>query len=154
MDSNKYELRTLAETQSAFTDWRMKNKKGETIPDELWEKALALLAKYTLSKVAGCLRLDASCLRKRATEAAVTFREKGPATKARKPKPKPKPKQNTFIEVVLPGDDAELNGGQSDATLKGWRISLTRNDGTRLEIMPPEFTDAQLQALICGFLGG
>ena len=148
MDHDKNELRILAEIQKAFTDWRLKNKRGTPIPDELWEKAFPLLSKYTVTKVAGALRLNGPELRRRATEAGFVFTERSPR-KAASPKKKTKPRKTTFIEV-LPTTDGQPAG---EAT-NGWRLILTRGDGSRLEIIPPAFNDAQMQTLVHGFLGG
>ena len=144
MGKTKNELRDLAKIQHSFTDWRLTSKKGDEIPEELWEKALSLLSCYTVTKVAGALRLEVKTLRQRATESGVVYREKDG-------KPKKEQESTTFVEVALPaGASANEREAQGE---KGWLISLHRPDGSRLEISPPSFTESKMQNLIQGFLG-
>ena len=163
MSDEKNELRILAETQTAFTNWRNANKKGTTIPDSLWEQSLALLSDFSLTKTARALRLNGTDLKRKAIAAGIITGEelqtKGKTTKEKpkeksKEKPKEKPKENTFVEMLLPAEQEKSVGKTDGKTANGWRIILSRNDGTRLEIIPPEFSDTRMGTFVHGFLGG
>lgn len=154
MSQAKNELRTLAETQKIFTDWRLTKRRGTRIPDELWSKAFELLPHFTVKKVAIALRLNNTDLKRRAVEAGVIEADERSKNKSPQAETKPKQKKNKFIEMVLPTTEGVPAKGVVDESGKGWLITLTRLDGTRLEIIPPEFNEALMHGLVRNFLGG
>ena len=152
-EPEKHKLRILAETQHVFTGWRVAQKKGEPIPDELWEKALGLLSHFPMKKVAKALRLNEEDLKNRALMAGLMAEEAKPAKmKPRQARAKKKPAKSQFMEMVL---SPKVESPQKEAEgEREWRITLIRGDGTRLEIIPPEFDDARMQGLVRGLIGG
>ncbi|MCP4315297.1 MAG: hypothetical protein GY789_04535 [Hyphomicrobiales bacterium] len=155
MSQDKTELRILAETQHAFTGWRLKRKRGEPIPEKLWEKAFALLSRYTVTKVAGALRLNGTDLKRRATAAGVLGEDGKPGkVEVAKAKVEQEPRENRFVEMILPAEMENAKVERVGASSNGWCFKLTRADGAQLEIIPPEFNDARMHALVQGFLGG
>jgi hypothetical protein len=56
--------------------------------------------------------------------------------------------------MMLPAEKEDPKAGHVETSVNGWCLTLTRADGTRLEICPPEFNDSRMQALVQGFLGG
>lgn len=152
MSSEKNELRKLAEVQKMFTDWRLKRKGRETIPDHLWQTAMDLLSEFTLTKVAKALRLNGTELKMRATQAGICepkeVKKKRKATSSRS-----KGAASTFVEVLIgDGKNDDRRDGKPD---RGWRIQVRRKDGAQMEITPPPgFGDYGVQALVLAFLGG
>jgi len=154
MNQDKTELRNLAETQHAFTSWRLNKKGKEPIPEELWEKAFTLLSRYSVSKLAGALRLNGTDLKRRALAAGVLVEEGKPGKmNVAKEKVAQEPKKHRFVEMTLPAEKTNPKAAQ-ETSVNGWCLRLTRGDGTRLEISPPEFNDSRMHALVQGFLGG
>jgi hypothetical protein len=154
MSQDKTELRILAETQHAFTSWRLKKKKLEPIPDGLWEKAFSLLSRYSVSKVAGALRLNGTDLKRRAIAAGALVENGKPTKRDIAKKKVAQEPENRFVEMMLPAEKEDPKAGHVETSVNGWCLTLTRADGTRLEICPPEFNDSRMQALVQGFLGG
>ncbi len=139
----------MAETQKAFTDWRLKNKQGERIPDELWEKALALLPHFTIGKLVRVLKVDRISLKRQAAKAGVSVEEtKTRTTKTAKKRVEKKQIPHQFFELAQP-----VNQVLPDAVDR-WHLKVTRQDGSRLEIDIPRLNDTSLQALIGHFMGG
>jgi hypothetical protein len=72
VSEEKDPLRQLAETQHAFTQWRLHDKKpGMPIPKVLWELAFALLAHFTVTRVATALKINGTDFKHRAIAAGV-----------------------------------------------------------------------------------
>lgn len=51
--------------RDAFDSWRKARVKRESIPDELWQKAVTLLVNYPITLVAKELRLNTGHLRRK-----------------------------------------------------------------------------------------
>jgi len=56
---------SFEDVQRRFEQWRGQRKRGEPIPDDLWEGAVSLCAEHGPSKVSGVLHLDYKALKKR-----------------------------------------------------------------------------------------
>ena len=56
---------SFEDVQRRFEQWRGRRKRGEPIPDDLWEGAVSLCAEHGPSKVSRVLRLDYNILKKR-----------------------------------------------------------------------------------------
>ena len=49
---------SLEEVQGQFQVWRQQRKKGQRIPDALWQAAAALYPRYSIYQISRTLRLD------------------------------------------------------------------------------------------------
>ena len=153
MHENKEALRRLAETQNAFTQWRIHEKQpGVRIPERLWNKAMDLLGDFSIARVASGLKLNGTELKNRAVAAGrlpdvpVKRRKKSSRSNLNEgPLP-------TFLKLEVTGGGSEPAPGQS-ASRNGWRLTWTRSDGGRLEVEPPALDLTQLDAMVHSFLG-
>ena len=121
--------RTLEEVSRRVEQWRSGKKRGERIPQRIWEEALALVGTYGISRVSRTLRLSYTELEKRRRRIAATQPRQGPA------------EETAFVEI----DGALL--GQATAA---W-LELERPDGLRLRIRPGH--RGEMLALVERFLG-
>jgi uncharacterized OsmC-like protein len=55
----------LEQVKNRFETWRQAKQKGDPIPKKLWQAAVALCDKFTVSQVAQALRLDYNHLKRR-----------------------------------------------------------------------------------------
>jgi hypothetical protein len=55
----------LNKVKSAFEAWRSTKTKGSRIPQDLWEKAIALYPKFSIGKISATLSLSYTDLKKR-----------------------------------------------------------------------------------------
>ena len=55
----------LEQLKNRFEEWRQHRKKGSRVPKELWDSAIKLSNKHTVSELARTLRLDYPKLKKR-----------------------------------------------------------------------------------------
>lgn len=55
----------LNEVKSAFEVWRSTKTKGTRIPQDLWEQAIALYPKFSISKISTTLSMSYTDLKKR-----------------------------------------------------------------------------------------
>ena len=137
----------LARTRHAFELWRA-NRQGRTrIPLELWQKAVSLLDRFSVSRLARELRLDSAELRKRSHASTLppltTTTSRGPR----------------FVEVSA----AELTSMNSsspqthdEATCRSsetaFRLAVERADGSRLSLHLPSSEWSRVEALYSLFL--
>ncbi|MDI9569286.1 MAG: transposase domain-containing protein [Pseudomonadota bacterium] len=56
---------SFEDIEERFRQWRGHRKRGESIPEDLWEGAVSLCAEFTLSKVSRALHLNHATLKKR-----------------------------------------------------------------------------------------
>ena len=152
MQENKEPLRRLAETQDAFTQWRVHVKKpGLRIPEDLWKKALDLLDSFSVSRVASGLKLNATELKQRAVAAGCL--PDVPVKRRKKSSPRKRMEETlpAFMELAVTGDVAVPCSERSEPR-NGWRLTWTRSDGVRLEVEPPAMEWARLDAVVHSFL--
>ncbi len=57
-NSSQSGQRSLEEVQGQFQAWRRQRTKGQRIPEELWQAAVALYPRYSVYKISRTLRLD------------------------------------------------------------------------------------------------
>ena len=121
----------LAELAEQFEDWRRSRTTGqERIPPSLWDQAVALSAVLPCSRVARCLRVRSTDLRKRALVKPAPGTTEGTA---------PTP---AFVEVPVPW----LGPATPGITL----IEVERPDGAQLRV---RYRDAPpLAAVLQAFL--
>ena len=125
---------TLEEVTEHFAQWRRSKKKGERIPEKLWDEAIGLVGTYGVSKVTRTLRLSCTDLNKRRGIGATGKPRRGSGGKT------------AFIEVTPTLVDRALG---PEATTN-W-MELERPDGLRLRIRPTDGAD--VLALVDRFMG-
>jgi hypothetical protein len=124
-------LKTVAEH---FEQWRRSKKKGERIPEQLWNEAVSLVGAYGVSQVTRALRLSGTDLNNRRGIEGTGKRRRGGDGK------------RAFVEVA-PGLVDQALGPEATAA---W-MELERPDGLRLRIRPNAGTD--MLALLDRFMG-
>lgn len=148
----------LAALRDELDRWRAARSPRQRIPDEFWDKAVALLEHHSPTAICRELRLNSSRLRERAGSAAP------PRRRGRPPKPRPSsitepspviPSRPSFLEVpasALPDRLRHVSAPRptSPATLPT-RVLIERPDGARLSLELA--ADApSLEALCSAFL--
>ena len=125
---------TLEAVAKHFAHWRRNKTNGERIPEELWNKALALLGTCGISQVSRTLRLSYTELdkRRKVIEAGQCRQESGDDT--------------AFVEI----DRALVEQAPGPDATGAW-MELERPDGLRLRIRPTHSVD--MLALIERFMG-
>ena len=136
----------LTRTHQAFEAWRANRRGRSRIPPELWEKAVSLLDRHPITRVARELHLDPAELRKRRLAAHQRL------TPDNSPVPH-------FLEVRASG----LSTGTSPpltsepgpprlATEVALRLQVERADGHRLTLSVPSSEWSHIEALYSLFL--
>jgi len=123
---------TLQEVAEHFERWRRNKKRGDRIPQPLWDEAIGLVETHGVSRVTRTLRLSATDLNKR--RGIVGTRQHWQAAVA----------QAAFVEMAqtpIAAPDAETQ----------W-MELERPDGMRLRIQPSQGVD--MLALLERFMEG
>jgi hypothetical protein len=123
---------TLEEVAEHFERWRQNKKKGDRIPQRLWDEAIGLVQTHGVSRVTRTLRLSATDLNKRLGIVGARQRRQAPVAEA------------AFVEIEhtpIAAPDAQTH----------W-MELERPDGMRLRIRPSQGAD--MLALLERFLGG
>jgi hypothetical protein len=123
---------TLEEVAEHFERWRRNKKKGDRIPQPLWDEAIGLVQTHGVSRVTRTLRLSATDLNKRRGIVGTRQRRQEPVGEA------------TFVQIEhtpIAAPDAETQ----------W-MELERPDGMRLRIRPSRGVD--MLALLERFMGG
>ena len=121
---------TLEAVADHFEQWRRNKKKGERIPQTLWDEAIELVETHGVSRVTRTLRLSATDLNQRRGIVATGGRRDAAA-------------ETAFVEI----ERAQMPQPDSGAV---W-MELERPDGMRLRIRPPQGVD--LLALVERFMG-
>jgi hypothetical protein len=122
---------TLEEVAEHFERWRRNKKKGDRIPQPLWDEAIGLVQTHGVSRVTRTLRLSATDLNKRRGIVRTRQRRQEPVAEA------------TFVEIEhtpIAAPDAETQ----------W-MELERPDGLRLRIRPSHRGD--MLTLLDRFMG-
>ena len=122
---------TLEEVAEHFERWRRYKKKGDRIPQPLWDEAIGLVETHGVSQVARTLRLSATDLNKRRGIVGTRQRRQAPVAEA------------AFVEIEhapIAAPDAQTQ----------W-MELERPDGMRLRIGPSQGVD--MLALLERFMG-
>ena len=122
---------TLEEVAEHFERWRRNKKRGDRIPQPLWDAAIGLVETHGVSQVTRALRLSATDLNKRRGIVGASRRRQAPIA------------ETAFVEVehpLVPVSDAEAM----------W-MELERPDGMRLRIRPSQ--DVDMLALVDRFMG-
>ena len=134
MNARTEPMLTLEEVAQHVEQWRGTKKKGERIPQQLWNEALGLVDTYGISRVSRTLRLSYTELDKRR---GISEADRG--------------KQGTGAEMAFVEVDRALvdQAPRSDATAV-W-MELERPDGLRLRIRPTHGVD--MLALVERFMG-
>ena len=122
---------TLEEVGEHFAQWRRNKKKGERIPQSLWDEAIDLVETHGVSQVTRTLHLSATDLNKRRGIVGANQRRQAPVAEA------------AFVEV----ERAHIPVAAAEAV---W-MELERPDGMRLRIRPTQGHD--MLALVDRFMG-
>ena len=112
--------------------WRQNKKRGDRIPQPLWDEAIGLVQTHGVARVTRTLRLSATDLNKRRGIVAMGQRRQAPVAEA------------AFVEIEhtpMAAPDAETQ----------W-MELERPDGMRLRIRPTRGVD--MLALLERFMRG
>lgn len=137
----------LARTRHAFERWRANRRARTRIPQELWEKAVALLSNHPITRVARELRLDPAELKKRRHAPAL-----------------PLPRDTSASPQFFALDAAELNRRNGSGPLieltptsrqlthNNLRLQIERADGHRLTLSVPSSEWKQVETLCSLFL--
>jgi len=125
---------TLEEVAKHVEHWRGTRKKGERIPQQLWNEALALVGTYGVSRVSRTLRLSYAELdkRHRIVEAGQCRQASGDDT--------------AFVEI----DRGLIEQAPGPEATAAW-MELERPDGLRLRIRPTHSVD--ILTLVERFMG-
>ena len=124
---------TLDEVAEHFAQWRGNKKKGERIPQPLWNEAVELVETHGVSQVTRTLRLSATDLNKRRGIVGTSQRRQTRTPIA----------EAAFVEV----EHAPTQVSDAEAM---W-MELERADGMRLRIRPTQGVD--MLALVERFMG-
>jgi len=124
---------TLEEVARHFKQWRSAKKKGERIPEHLWNEAVDLVGTYAVSQITRTLRLSGTDLNKRRGIIGTGRRRRGP-------------EEGTAFVEVEPTLVGQALGPDAGAL---W-LELERPDGLRLRIPPTQGAD--LLALVERFM--
>ena len=124
---------TLEEVAEHVEQWRSHKKKGERIPQQLWNEALGLVGTYGVSRVSRTLRLSYTELDKR--------RELIDTRQYRQ-----EPGDRAFVEI----DRTLVDQARRPEATAVW-MELERPDGLRLRIRPTHSAD--MLALVERFMG-
>lgn len=130
---------TLETVAEHFEWWRSGKKKGDRIPDHLWQEAIDLLDRHGISQVTRTLRLSGSDLHRRRGNTTGARRAKVTKTKDTR-------KDTAFVEI---DPQTVAQSTQHNATAS-W-LELQRPDGLCLRIHPSE--GSELLALVDRFMG-
>ena len=125
---------SLEEVSRHVEQWRSGKKRGERIPQRIWEEALALVGTYGISRVSRTLRLSYTELEKRRRRIAAAQPRQGPA------------EASAFVEI----DTALLEQAAGAEATAAW-LELERPDGLRLRVRPSH--RRELLAVVERFLG-
>ena len=128
----------LSAARAAFETWRNGRVKRQTIPDELWQKAVSLLDQYRITHVAKELGLNTRHLRKK----QFAFKEKEQPENETQEK-------SCFIELnqLLPSVSPSFDVDSSIVELK-----IERRDGTRLTLSLNSSQTDMIQNLVTAFI--
>jgi hypothetical protein len=124
---------TLEEVAKHFKHWRSVKKKGERIPEHLWNEAVGLVGTYAVSQVTRTLRLSGTDLNKRRGIIGTGRRRQGPDV------------ETAFVEV-----ERTVVGQALGPDASALWMELERPDGLRLRIQPTPSAD--LLALVERFM--
>ena len=130
---------TLGAVAEHFAQWRSGKRKGERIPESLWQEAIDLLGRYSVAQVTRTLRLGGSDLNKRRGITGGGRRRKNTVVKSMNA-------QASFGEIAR--QDSAL---ASEKNVTSTWLELHRPDGLRLRIHPGE--GRELLALVDRFMG-
>ena len=126
---------TLEEVAEHFAQWRRSKKKGERIPEPLWNEAVNLVGAYGVSQVTRTLRLSGTDLNKRRGKIGTGQRRQCSGAKT------------AFVEI----DRALVDQAPGPGATTVW-MELERPDGLRLRVQPSGGAD--MLALVERFMGG
>jgi hypothetical protein len=125
---------TLEEVARHVEQWRSHKKKGERIPQRLWNEALGLVDTYGVSRVSRTLHLSYTELDKRRRIIEAEQRRQGPG------------EDTAFVEI----DHGLVDRAPRSHATTAW-MELERPDGLRLRIRPTH--GVELLALVDRFMG-
>jgi len=122
----------LEQVRAALESWRGQRRKGDRIPEEIWQRAAGAVRPYGLNAVSCALRLDYYQLKRRAGRGSSV-----------------RPATPTFVE--LSGGGAEA-GPRTDPGLT-CVVELEKGNGTRMRICVREAVSVDWGKLKEAFLG-
>lgn len=122
---------TIDSVQSDFQSWRASTTKHSKIPEELWDKVLQLLGRYSVTDIRKKLGVSGSQIYKRKQKATNT-------------NVLPTKQELKFMELNIPAMDALYNAGP--------RFEIKRTDGMVLTMQ--ELSDSTLLQIFTQFMRG
>ena len=125
---------TLEEVAEHFEQWRRNKKRGQRIPEQLWDEAVSLVNTYGVSQITRVLRLSGTDFNKRRGIVGSGKRRRGSGARA------------TFVEI----NQAEVDQVLRPEATGAW-MELERPDGLRLRIRPSG--GEHMLALLDRFMG-
>ena len=135
----------LARTRSAFDTWRASHQGRRRIPGHLWSAALALLDRYSISRVARELRLSPKQLRQRKLSPAQPLVPEI----ARRPHFVPVRGADLRIGTSAPRAETDAHHHAAETST---RMIFERIDGSRLTLCLPAADWSQLTTLCANFM--
>jgi hypothetical protein len=139
--------RNLNNVRSEFEAWRSQRKKGERIPEKLWESAISMLEHYPFHQVRKELNLNAKQFQERANAKGKTTKQKANC-KTVKPNYRSK---KAFLEVSAADLTKAIPLSKADDSSTTCRLVFERNDGSRLSLnLPVEWN--HIQSICSSFL--
>ena len=112
---------SLEEVQEQFIEWRkQKRQLRQTIPDPLWQAAIALLPNYTKSEIVRTLGLNYSALKQRLEESS------------------PAPSSETQMVQLVEVDFSSAAPSYQPRSIFCDRVEVERQDGSRLSLYAKE----------------
>ena len=130
----------LTAIREEFAEWR-RSKKGRTVPDDLWRKAIALLDTHRQSHVCELLRVNSNRLAMKRFELCGI--EPDPRRSGRKPR------KQRFVEIPVVAPEALRTPAEQNSKVK---LVAERADGARLTFEMAEIDGATVGTVFEHFL--
>ena len=119
-ENQKPDATDLGQLKNRFADWRRQRKRGARVPKELWESAVALSSKHSVSEISRTLRIDYPRLKRR-VEAAGNTPEEGECSPA------------TFVEVGTTEFTPSADCVVEFENAKGMKVRMCFRKGSDLD---------------------
>lgn len=131
---------SLDSVKLRFDDWRLTKKPGERIPENLWDLAVDLTARYSMNEVNRTLKLGWDYFKRRILQKRGENREQMKVSKEFSKNPA------SFLEVKLDAPDHNMNSFTmfSPPSKTDWTFEIFKSDGSHLRLTMPMSTSSNL----------